>query len=103
MSIRIYGKIPKFKYFLVDTLGNILLDSVMTHTRKITEQEFRQSLIDRAERYAEMNKTSLSAMSKEAVNDSKFMWRVKNFDLGFNVKTYERMSEWLDGREKAQA
>ena len=73
---------------------------VMTHRAEITEHDIRQSLIARAKAYATTAKTSFSAMGLQAVNDSKFLSRVENPELGFNVKTYQRMVEWLDDAER---
>lgn len=72
----------------------------MTQPSEITAQNIRESLIARAEAYRKATKTSFSAMSIAAVNDSKFLSRVENPDLGFNIKTYQRMVEWLDEAER---
>ncbi|MCB5205039.1 hypothetical protein LH464_21470 [Neorhizobium sp. T786] len=72
----------------------------MTKQPDITENDIRQALIVRATAYAAKAKTSFSAMSISAVNDSKFLSRVENKDLGFNIKTYQRMVEWLDEAER---
>lgn len=74
----------------------------MTQPSEITAQDIRASLIARAEAYRKANKTSFSAMSISAVNDSKFLSRVENPSLGFNIKTYQRMVEWLDDAERRQ-
>lgn len=66
----------------------------------ITEHDIRQALIARAKAYAAKANTSFSAMSIAAVKDSKFLSRVENKDLGFNIKTYQRMVEWLDEAER---
>jgi len=75
----------------------------MTDKKIITEIEIRRSLIDRAEAYRKAAKTSFSAMSIAAVNDSKFLSRVENQDVGFNIKTFQRMVEWLDKAEAGMA
>lgn len=66
-----------------------------------TEHSIREALVKRAEAYSRAAKTSFSAMSIAAVNDSKFLSRVANPSLGFNIKTYQKMVEWLDDAEKA--
>lgn len=70
---------------------------------EITERDIRNSLIKRAEAYAEQAKTSLSAISADAVNDSKFLKRVSTPTIGFNIKTYQKMVDWLDDAERRLA
>lgn len=72
----------------------------MTQRAEITEQDIRESLIARATSYATKAKTSFSAMGISAVGDSKFLSRVQNPDIGFNIKTYQKMVEWLDDAER---
>lgn len=74
--------------------------NVMTQQPEITAHEIRTSLIARAEAFRKATKTSFSAMSIAAVNDSKFLSRVENPELGFNIKTYQRMVEWLNEAEQ---
>jgi len=74
--------------------------AVMTQRAEITEQDIRESLIARATSYATKAKTSFSAMGISAVGDSKFLSRVQNPDIGFNIKTYQKMVEWLDEAER---
>lgn len=76
--------------------------SGLTQHIEITEHDIRQSLILRAEAYASKTKTSFSTIGIEAVGDSKFLSRVKN-NLGFNIKTYQRVVEWLDAQEAKEA
>lgn len=66
----------------------------------ITATDIRKSLIARASAYADAAGTSFSAMSVAAVNDSKFLGRVANTDIGFNIKTYQKMVDWLDKAER---
>jgi hypothetical protein len=75
----------------------VIMQTMIEHT----EHSIREALVTRAEAYARAAKTSFSAMSIAAVNDSKFLSRVANPDLGFNIKTYQKMVEWLDEAEKA--
>lgn len=72
----------------------------MTQRAEITEQDIRESLIARATLYAAKAKTSFSAMGISAVGDSKFLSRVQNPEIGFNIKTYQKMVEWLDEAER---
>lgn len=66
----------------------------------ITATDIRKSLISRAKAYAKDADTSFSAMGLAAVNDTKFLSRVENSDIGFNIKTYQKMVEWLDRAER---
>jgi hypothetical protein len=66
----------------------------------ITATDIRKSLIERAKAYAEAADTSFSAMSLAAVNDTKFLGRVENSSIGFNIKTYQKMVDWLDRAER---
>lgn len=72
----------------------------MKKRTEITVTDIRKSLISRAAAYAESAGTSFSAMSIAAVNDSKFLSRVKNESIGFNIKTYQKMTDWLDKAER---
>ena len=64
----------------------------------ILESDIRKSVLDRAQAYSASTKTSFSAIGLAAVNDSKFLSRVQA-GLGFNIKTYQRMMDWLDKAE----
>lgn len=68
----------------------------------ITEKDIRTGLIKRAKAYAERAGVSFSAMGLAAVNDSKFLSRVENPELGFNIKTYQRMVAWLEKAERTE-
>ena len=69
---------------------------------EITEADIRSSLIARAKAHRDKAKASFSAMGIAAVGDSKFLSRVENPDIGFNIKTYQKMVEWLDAVESAE-
>lgn len=85
----------------LDNSGNIPnMDGMQTHPEP-TEHTIREALVTRAEAYAKAAKTSFSAMSLSAVNDSKFLSRVANPQLGFNIKTYQKMVDWLDDAERS--
>lgn len=75
----------------------------MTQAAEITADDIRTSLIARARRYRDTAKTSFSAMGISAVGDSKFLSRVENPEIGFNIKTYQKMVEWLDDAERKLA
>ena len=79
------------------------MDFMMTEHVEITEQDIRQSLIKRATAYASAAGTSFSAIGIAAVGDSKFLKRVENPNIGFNIKTYQKMVEWLDAAERERA
>ncbi|MBX5143329.1 hypothetical protein HJB79_32035 [Rhizobium lentis] len=66
-----------------------------------SSDDIRAALVARAEAYAEANKTSLSTIGLKAVNDTKFLIRVRD-GLGFNINTYQRVVDWLDEQERAQ-
>lgn len=72
----------------------------MTQLPEITEKDIRESLIKRAKAFCDANKTSFSAIGIAAVQDSKFLSRVENQSLGFNIKTYQKVVEWLDEAER---
>lgn len=75
----------------------------MSQTFEITETDIRESLISRAKAYSKATGASFSAISIAAVKDSKFLSRVENRKLGFNIKTYQKMVEWLDHAERKHA
>lgn len=66
----------------------------------ITATDIRKSLIARAKAYADAADTSFSAMGLAAVNDTKFLSRVDNAEIGFNIKTYQKMVDWLNKAER---
>lgn len=74
----------------------------MTQHHEITEEAIRQYLLDRATAHSDRIKRKLSFISKEAVNDSKFLDRVAS-GKGFNMKTYRRVIDWLDAQDGAGA
>jgi hypothetical protein len=65
----------------------------------ITAESIRSALLDRAAKYCQDRNTSLSAIGLAAVNDSKFLARVKS-GLSFNVSTYQKVMDWLDAAER---
>lgn len=75
----------------------------MTQHIEITEHDIRNALTARAEAYSKAANMSLSAMGMEAVKDTKFLKRVSTPGIGFNIKTYQKMVEWLDNAERKLA
>lgn len=73
--------------------------TAMEEQKIINDTDIRQSLICRAEAYAKSSRTSFSAIGLAAVSDSKFLSRVQN-GLSFNIRTYQRVMDWLDAAEK---
>jgi len=74
--------------------------SFMKKRTDITATDIRKSLIARAKAYADAADTSFSAMGLAAVNDTKFLSRVDNAEIGFNIKTYQKMVDWLNKAER---
>lgn len=68
----------------------------------LSEHDIRATLINRATAYAATAHTSLSAIGLASVNDAKFLGRVQN-GLGFNIKTYQKVMDWLDAAEREVA
>lgn len=68
----------------------------------ITEADVRACLIERATAYSIEYDVSFSAIGIAAVGDSKFLSRVRS-GLGFNIKTYQRLIEWLEAPPKREA
>lgn len=75
----------------------------MANALDITEKNIRKALIARATAYCDKTGSSFSAIGIAAVGDSKFLSRVMNPEIGFNIKTYQRMVEWLDKAERKLA
>lgn len=67
----------------------------------ISENDIRTCLIDRAEAHASATGMSLSAIGVASVGDSKFIARVKA-GLGFNIKTYQRVMDWLNDEARGR-
>lgn len=63
-----------------------------------TSSEIRRLLVKRAEAYCRRTGSSFSAIGLAAVNDSKFLARVRD-GRGFNVETYQRVVDWLSKAE----
>lgn len=62
-------------------------------------EALRKHLLERAEAYRGRTGRAFSFVSKEAVNDSKFLGRVRE-GKNFNTKTYQKVIDWLDDQER---
>lgn len=71
----------------------------MSNEPKITEEAIRNTLIERATAFRERAGCSFSHMSKEALNDSKFIGEVIA-GRNFTIRSYQKMNDWLDEAEK---
>lgn len=71
-------------------------------TQPLTTEAIRTALVSRAEAYAQKHGMSLSSIGLAAVNDTKFLHRVKNGE-NFNIGTYQRVVEWLSEAERGTA
>lgn len=66
----------------------------------LSKDAIRTHLISRARAFAAASGKSLSAISSEAVNDSKFLPEVENGKKSnFTLATYQRVIDWLDEQE----
>ena len=74
----------------------------MTEAPDISETVIRQHVLARAEAYCRAHKASFSSIGLNAVGDDRFLARVKAGD-NFTVKTLQRVLDWLDEAEKADA
>lgn len=66
-------------------------------TNTITAETVRDVLLGRIDAYRSATGKSDSAVGKEALNDDKFVKRIR-LGGGFNVNTYQRMIDWLDAQ-----
>lgn len=60
----------------------------------------RDQMVARAEAFAERSKMSLSAISKMAVKDDRFLARAKA-GHNFTLRTYQQLIDWLDAQDSA--
>lgn len=70
-------------------------------TQPITAETVRSALIARIDEYQAATGKSDSAFGKEVLNDDRFVKRVRN-GAGFNLKTYQRVIDWLDAHAGKQ-
>lgn len=71
---------------------------LMLESSDITEDAIRRHLLARVNAFRERTGMSLSRISDEAVNDSKFLANVQRGD-NFTIRTYQRVIDWLDANE----
>lgn len=75
--------------------------TMSTHA-EITKDHIRDHLLARAKAFAEATGKSLSAISGEAVSDSKFLPEVASGKKeNFTLNTYQRVIDWIDAQERA--
>ena len=74
----------------------------MEQAQTLHSQDIRNALLARAEAFASVRKSSISAIGMAAVGDSKFLWRVKN-GKSFNINTYQKVVDWLDAQQSSGA
>lgn len=70
------------------------------NTHSITAETVRGALLARIDTYKSLTGKSDSAVGKDALNDDKFVKRIRDGG-GFNVNTYQRMIDWLDAQQPA--
>lgn len=61
-------------------------------------EEIRDNLIHKARRYCSETGESFSSVGMAAIGDNRFLVRVAE-GKGFNINTYQRILDWLDGRQ----
>lgn len=82
-------------------IGKIPDSGGMDTDIEITKERIREHLLSRASAYAASNGTSLSAISAEAVSDSKFLPEVASGKKqNFTLNTYQRVIDWIDAQER---
>jgi hypothetical protein len=70
----------------------------------ISKDTIRAHLLSRAKAFAAASGKTLSAISSEAVKDSKFLPEVDNGKkANFTLATYQRVIDWIDEQERASA
>lgn len=70
----------------------------MIEAAELSADDIRSHLLARVEAYATRSGMSVSAISKEAVKDDRFVARARA-GANFTVKTYQQMMDWLDAQE----
>lgn len=71
-------------------------------TTNITAEQVRTALIKRIDAYIASTGKSDSSVGKDAINDDKFVARVRQGG-NFTLKTYQKLSDWLDGQGQVAA
>ena len=65
---------------------------------QITAETVRSALLARIDAYKLASGKSDSAIGKEALNDDKFVKRIRE-GSGFNVNTIQRVIDWIDAQD----
>jgi hypothetical protein len=86
----------------LDGVGKIPHNIGMAKITPITAEAVRATLIARATAFCAAHNYSLSRLGDEALKDSKFLSRVQAGD-NFTIKTYQRVIDWIDERERELA
>lgn len=69
-------------------------------TKHITADQVRASLIERIDAYKAASGKSDSAVGKEAMNDDKWVKRIRAGG-SFNLATYQKVMDWLAAQRVA--
>lgn len=69
-------------------------------TSNITADQVRTALIARIDAYTSISGKSDSSVGKEAINDDKFVARIRKGG-NFTLSTYQKVSDWLDAQRVA--
>lgn len=69
-------------------------------TKPITADDVRAALLTRIDTYKAETGKSDSAVGKDAMNDDKWVKRIRAGG-SFNLTTYQRVMEWLDAQRAA--
>lgn len=70
----------------------------MVEATEITAAAVRGTLLSKANAFCEKHDYSLSRVGKDAINDSKFLARVRDGD-NFTIKTYQTVIDWIDAKD----
>lgn len=71
-------------------------------TKPITADQVRDALLQRIDAYIAKTGRSDSTVGKAAVNDDKFVARIRAGG-NFTVKMYQRVMDWLDEQDRVAA
>jgi hypothetical protein len=59
------------------------------------EETLRTHLLDLARIFGDAAKVSASTVGKRALNDNTVLARIAAGDMGFNIRTYDRLVAWF--------
>jgi len=82
---------------LLPTAGNFPILATMLQNQ-ITAETVRNALLARIDAYKLASGKSDSAIGKEALNDDKFVKRIRDGN-GFNVNTLQKVIDWIDAQD----